>query len=540
MYLTADLSIDIHERRAYRGKSRIDMSALTFDVLALLVSHGGKVVTLETLMDQIWQNKVVGPETVTQRIAMLRKALNNHQTTEYIASIRGEGYRWVPQVHNNQTQPQTQKPIKITFVFTILFIGLWLIWLNRDQLIGQPSDASDHLHNPQQSNDPQPNIQLDPIEETLLQAKRYYNRFSKSSTEQAAQLYQQVLQQDPDSISALTGLSSTYAQLVSKFNAPPDLLAEAEQIARKAVRLAPDDSDSIATLGYVLDVQGKITAAISHYEQALALNPDNYGLQGGLAYLYGISGNLVNALRLNVSAFSGEQNYRHLQIAQILHFLEFNALAERWYQMADQLNPDSVFAASARAEFYLTQGQLQKAKKITQTALDRGVERAELHLLIAQIALLQQQPEQAQAAFNQAQKINAGAVEVRVWKAWADSYFVPKKPQPALMEDISVLRQTLSEHMKSGDYWPDQHEYLAVLAMAENLPEDAIDQLQQAFARGLLDADRLLQLPVFNALETNPRFLELIESIRNEVQRQRQTILNADWLPDDFLNSGSR
>ncbi|WP_395377874.1 winged helix-turn-helix domain-containing protein [Marinicella sp. W31] len=529
MYLTADLFIDINERRAYRGKNRIDMSALTFDVLALLVSNNGEKVTIETLMDEIWQHKVVGPETVTQRIAMLRKALNNNQNTEYIESIRGEGYRWVPQVNTQNSISKTSWPTKTPIIFVILLISGAFVWWQRDNLIKQQTDLPDNTID----------IQLDPIEETLQQAKRYYKRFSKSSTEQAAELYKLVLQQDPDSVSALTGLSSTYAQLVSKFNTPDDILTEAEQMARKAVRLAPENSNTIATLGFVLDVQGKITEAIKHYEQALAMQPDNHGLQGGLAYLYGISGNLVNALRLNVSAFSGQHNYRHLQIAQILQFLEFNALAERWYQMADQLNPDSVFAALARAEFYLSQGQLQQAKEITQTALDRGVERAELHLLLAQIALLQQQPEQAQVAFDQAKKINAEAIEAHVWKAWADSYFEPKSPLQDILNDVNTLQQTLSQYMNSGDYWPDRHEFLAVLSMAENKPEEAIDHLQQAFDRGYLDADRLLQLPVFHVLETNPRFLRLIESMRNEVQRQRHIILNADWLPDDFLNSGS-
>jgi len=530
MYRTADLRIDINERRAYRGTDKIEMSALTFDVLVLLVTHHGQKVTLETLMDEVWHNKVVGPETITQRIAMLRKALSNGQSNEYIESIRGEGYRWIPRVIQQKKHTTAAHSSKKHLILATLFIGVLLLWFNRDHLFKQQTTTAST----------QPHMQLDPIEESLQQARRYYNRFTKTSTQQAIQLFQQVLQQQPDSVEALNGLSSSYAQMVSKFNAPDDLLMEAEQTVRKAVRLAPQNADSIATLGYVLDVQGRIAAAIDHYEQALVLQPDNLGLQGGLAYLYGVSGDLVNALRLDISAFSGQQSYRHLQIAKILHLLEFNALAERWYQMADELNPDSVFAAASRAEFYLSQGQLQQAKRIIQAALDRNIQRAELHLLLAQIAVLQQQPQQAQLAFEQAKQINAGTTTTEVWKAWFDSYFRSEQALPDLVTEIDTLKQSLLQYMENGDYWPELHENLAILCMAENKPEAAIDQLQQAFNRGLLDADRLLQLPVFNALDTNPRFLRLIEDMRNEVQRQRQIILNATWLPEDFLNSGSR
>ena len=508
------------------------MSALTFDVLALLVSLQGQKVTLEVLMDEIWQNKIVGPETVTQRIAMLRKALNSNsgQATEYIESIRGEGYRWVPSVENTEGTDKTTRPVKIYIVLTTVVLGALIVWFNRAHLfIQQENPAETQLE-----------LQLDPIEESLQQANRYFNRFTKTSTEQAIQLFQQVLQQDPNSIEAMNGLSSAYAQMVSKFNGSGDLLFEAERIARKAVGLAPENSDSIATLGFVLDVQGRINAAIDHYEQALELQPDNLGLKGGLAYLYGVSGDLVNALRLDVSAFSGQQSYRHLQIARTLHLLEFNTLAERWYQMADELNPDSVFAATARAEFYLSQGQLQQAKKIALAALDRNIQRSELHLVLAQVALLQQQPQQAQLAFAQAKQTNAGTTKTRVWKIWSDSVFGSQQIKLDLPAEIDGLKQYLLQHIDRGDHWSDLHEYLAILAMVENNSEEAINQLQLAFTKGSLDADRLLQLPIFNTLKTHPEFLQLIEDMRNEVQRQRQIILTAEWLPEDFLNSGSR
>jgi TolB-like protein/DNA-binding winged helix-turn-helix (wHTH) protein/Tfp pilus assembly protein PilF len=89
-----DLRIDLGQQRVQRDGIDIPLPKLSFDVLLALARCAPRLISVDDLMSQVWPGLVVNPETVSQRIKLLRDALGDDpRNPRYIAGLRGRGYR---------------------------------------------------------------------------------------------------------------------------------------------------------------------------------------------------------------------------------------------------------------------------------------------------------------------------------------------------------------------------------------------------------------------------------------------------------------
>ena len=93
-YQVEDLVIDTWVRQVTRDGADLGISGLSFDLLWALVRLAPRLVSFDALMEQVWPGLVIGPETVTQRVKLLRQALGDKaENPRYIFAVRGHGYR---------------------------------------------------------------------------------------------------------------------------------------------------------------------------------------------------------------------------------------------------------------------------------------------------------------------------------------------------------------------------------------------------------------------------------------------------------------
>ena len=98
-YRIDDLLLDVGVQRVTRGQLELELPKLSFDLLLELVRTAPNVQTIDNLMSRVWPGLVVSPETISQRVKLLRKALGDDaQNPRYIAGLRGRGYHIVPPV----------------------------------------------------------------------------------------------------------------------------------------------------------------------------------------------------------------------------------------------------------------------------------------------------------------------------------------------------------------------------------------------------------------------------------------------------------
>jgi len=98
-YLLGDLRVDPGQARVLRGDIDVALPKLSFDLLMALIEAAPRIVTTDELMDRVWTGLVVSPETVSQRVSLLRAALgDNSKDPRYLAVVRGRGYRIVAEI----------------------------------------------------------------------------------------------------------------------------------------------------------------------------------------------------------------------------------------------------------------------------------------------------------------------------------------------------------------------------------------------------------------------------------------------------------
>jgi DNA-binding winged helix-turn-helix (wHTH) protein len=98
-YRVADLTIDVGAMRVWQDGQERRLPPLSFELLILLVRRAPDVVSRDECLATIWRGVVVGPETLKQRVKLLREALaDDSRRPRYVETVRGSGYRLRPPV----------------------------------------------------------------------------------------------------------------------------------------------------------------------------------------------------------------------------------------------------------------------------------------------------------------------------------------------------------------------------------------------------------------------------------------------------------
>jgi TolB-like protein/DNA-binding winged helix-turn-helix (wHTH) protein/Tfp pilus assembly protein PilF len=98
-YRVGDLLIDTGRQRVTRGDEAVALPKLSYDLLIALVHAAPNLISNDALMELVWPKLVVSPETVSQRIKLLRDALGDDpRNPRYVEGLRGRGYRLIPSV----------------------------------------------------------------------------------------------------------------------------------------------------------------------------------------------------------------------------------------------------------------------------------------------------------------------------------------------------------------------------------------------------------------------------------------------------------
>lgn len=86
-----DLTLDLDGYKVYRKEESIDLTPREFEILRELITHKGRILTRQNLLQNLWKYEFFGDERIIDtHIKNLRKKLG---AADYIETIRGVGYR---------------------------------------------------------------------------------------------------------------------------------------------------------------------------------------------------------------------------------------------------------------------------------------------------------------------------------------------------------------------------------------------------------------------------------------------------------------
>lgn len=114
-----DFEVDLNAGQLRRRGIRIHLRAQSFDILALLLSRAGEVVTREEIQRKLWPGNInVGfAQNLNSAVARLRQALNDSaEHPRLIETLPKRGYRFVgpcPQFHTHITKAGPPKRVRL-------------------------------------------------------------------------------------------------------------------------------------------------------------------------------------------------------------------------------------------------------------------------------------------------------------------------------------------------------------------------------------------------------------------------------------------
>ncbi len=284
-YQLDDLLIDTGSRRVTRDGVDLRIAGLSFDLLIALVRAAPSLVSLDVLMDTVWSGVVVSPETVTQRVKLLRQALGDSaDAPRYIGGVRGHGYRVLSAATPLETevQPASRAATRRTArclpaaVALAVPLGLGAWWLaERPAAIPALSTSSATGTAGSASTAGTPATRDVEANRLYLQA-RAIGRGTPQSERESQSLLDEALARDPNFAPALAYRAQSVAGAAALgYDVPPSKLAEAEQDALRALALSPGSADAHASVGLISAVRGNWIDAARNYRAALAADPDN-------------------------------------------------------------------------------------------------------------------------------------------------------------------------------------------------------------------------------------------------------------------------
>lgn len=96
------LTVDPARRVAWRGSSKLDLSAKEFALLEMFVRHPGEVLSRTRILEQVWDFAYSRTSNVVdQYVTYLRRKVDRPFGVAEIETVRGAGYRLKSELHES-------------------------------------------------------------------------------------------------------------------------------------------------------------------------------------------------------------------------------------------------------------------------------------------------------------------------------------------------------------------------------------------------------------------------------------------------------
>ena len=108
----AEFTLDGASGHLYRGDVVVPLTPKAFAVLQYLVSHAGRLVGKQELLDAVWPGVFVGDAVLKVAIREIRRALgDNSQAPRFIETAHRRGYRFMEPVVPATSNPWAKTPV---------------------------------------------------------------------------------------------------------------------------------------------------------------------------------------------------------------------------------------------------------------------------------------------------------------------------------------------------------------------------------------------------------------------------------------------
>jgi DNA-binding winged helix-turn-helix (wHTH) protein/cytochrome c-type biogenesis protein CcmH/NrfG len=247
-------------RHLLRNGEPVTVNGKAFDLLAIFLESGGRVLTREELYERLWGDRVVEEANLSQTIYLLRRALDpDGDGRAFIETIPRIGYRFVQGLREAAMRPSRRRTafvsVAVASCSVVLAVTVWLP-------MGRHSVTSTAAHNADELGEYHLALRTP---DHLSYALGYFKEAERAA---------------PSDALAYAGAAATYA-LMAEFETEGSprrrkLVALALASNADALHREPDFSRALAVQGFIAyRFQSDPAKANLYLERALAADPSD-------------------------------------------------------------------------------------------------------------------------------------------------------------------------------------------------------------------------------------------------------------------------
>lgn len=373
-------------RKLLKDNEEVNLPELSYRLLVCLVEHAPQIASHQTLLEQVWQGKVVSEDTVKKRVSRLREVLAAQPEQAVIISERGLGYRLnlpiskitpcteQPPVANNRLNIKAKLAITAVVVFALsafITVGVKVVegFANKDALaVAESSEITQFMG--------------------LYQAQDITKALSTLTDLEA---------KTPHDLSVLAVLSENYLMQYRLNGANLDDLERAIKYAQLGIKHHPGQPWGYVVLAHALIESGKVTQALAESQKAIDL-AQNW-VEGYVAQAtgYRLMGDVDSAWRSISKAHNLQPDHPNVKLtrAQVLTAKNMFSWSEQALNELAVEQPVNLFVQLALAELEMTTAAYAQAQNRLQDLVQEFPDAYKANMLLALVYDLQKKPEDA-------------------------------------------------------------------------------------------------------------------------------------------------
>ena len=123
-FKTGSLIVDFTQNLVTLDAEDLILQSKVLELLIILCAANGKTLSKQTLIDKLWANTIVGPDSLANTMTRLRKILKDDPKNPiFIKTVQRKGYLWIPSVLSVKVVNQPFSIKKKYFIVAGLIMG---------------------------------------------------------------------------------------------------------------------------------------------------------------------------------------------------------------------------------------------------------------------------------------------------------------------------------------------------------------------------------------------------------------------------------
>ena len=557
-YIIDDLTLDIERGELFRQNKAIALPKLSYDMLLALADSSPALLSQAQIMQKVWPDRVIGDETIKQRVKLLRKALHDDASAPtYIEAVRGRGYRLIPEVTcecvinrppavmidlaGNDLFPSltaryfSRLWYKFSFAAFMLVVLLMVSIITSRQFYPQKNndnseEAIVHSAIAAEARQAAVNATVSKAEHYYQRGRDYYHRYREQDNEIAIDFYNKSIKLKNDYSDAYAGLSQAYSQKYFQFKGSEEDKKLAIDNAYLAITYG-NSAQAFKALGNAYYVSSWLSKSINVLLKAFSKNSDNAEIATNIGFIFSEQGQFDKALTWHRKAVELNENYVVASLHSAITFQRIGAydLAHAWYEKTMSQQPDYMLAIYHWAQLHIEQQNYQQAETLLQSALKKYPKQILLEEALADSYYFQGLQQKALSAY---QSSIYQTITLLPESQKGAQFFNHKITRAEVMvllikgkdEEIALSEKLLQQLLALGDEKPQTSLLLAQIFAHQQKHQLALRYLIQAIEQGFKNTTYLYKLSDFSELIKTAQIQGKLLTIAQQKNEQRLSL----------------